>query len=45
MNAEYSNWQAYLPSTMSDSEFLAMAQKSWEEEIAKILESNPDWKI
>ena len=45
MNAEYSNWQAYLPSTMSDSEFLAMAQKSWDEEVAKILESNPDWKI
>ena len=45
MNAEYSNWQAYLPSSMSDSEFLAMAQKSWDEEIAKILESNPDWKI
>ncbi len=45
LNAEYSNWQAYLPSSMSDSEFLAMAQKSWDEEVAKILESNPDWKI
>jgi ABC-type glycerol-3-phosphate transport system substrate-binding protein len=45
LNAEYSNWQTYLPSDMSDSDFLAMAQKSWDEEIKKILEANPDWKI
>jgi ABC-type glycerol-3-phosphate transport system substrate-binding protein len=45
LNAEYSNWQAYLPSEMSDSDFLAMAKKSWDEEVKKILEANPDWKI
>ncbi len=45
MNAEYTNWQAYLPSEMSDSEFLAMAQKAWDAEVEKLLESNPDWKI
>ncbi len=45
MNAEYTNWQAYLPSEMSDSEFLGMTQKAWDAEVEKILESNPDWKI
>ena len=45
MNAEYGLWQAYLPSETSDSDFLAMAQKAWDEEVAKVLESNPDWKI
>ncbi len=45
MNAEYTNWQAYLPSEMSDSDFLAMTQKAWDAEVAKLLESNPDWKI
>jgi len=45
MNAEYKNWQAYLPSEMSDSAFLDLAKKSWDDEVKKILESNPDWKI
>jgi raffinose/stachyose/melibiose transport system substrate-binding protein len=43
--AEYRLWQAYLPSEMSDSDFLAMAQQAWDEEVGKVLESNPDWKI
>ncbi len=45
MNTEYKNWQAYLPAEMSDSAFLDMAKKSWDDEVKKILESNPDWKI
>jgi ABC-type glycerol-3-phosphate transport system substrate-binding protein len=45
MSAEYTLLQAYLPSDMTDSAFQAMAQETWDKEIAKVLESNPDWKI
>jgi raffinose/stachyose/melibiose transport system substrate-binding protein len=45
MEAEYKNWQAYLPSDMSDAEFLDMAKKSLNEVVAKVIEQNPDWKV
>ncbi len=45
LQAEYKLWQAYLPSDMSDSEFLDMAKKAWDEEVRKVLEANPDWKV
>ena len=45
LQAEYKLWQAYLPSDMSDSEFLDMAKKAWNEEVNKVLEANPDWKV
>ena len=45
LNAEYGLWQAYLPSDMSDNEFLQLAKKTWDEEVRKVLEANPDWKI
>ena len=45
LEAEYTLWQQYLPSDMSDSEFLTLAQEAWDGEVAKVLEANPDWKI
>jgi raffinose/stachyose/melibiose transport system substrate-binding protein len=44
LNAEYKLWQAYLPSQMSDDQFLAEAKKAMDGVVAKVLESNPDWK-
>ena len=45
LEAEYKLWQAYLPSSMSDDEFLKEAKAAWDGEVKKVLESNPDWKI
>jgi ABC-type glycerol-3-phosphate transport system substrate-binding protein len=45
MEAEYKLWQAYLPSNMSDAQFLTEAKKSLGEVVRKVLEQNPDWKV
>ncbi len=45
MEEEYKLWQQYLPSNMSDAEFLEAAQTSWKSVVDRVLESNPDWKI
>lgn len=37
--------QQYLPTDMSDDELLALAQETWEVEVEKVLELNPDWRI
>ena len=38
-------WQAYVPTQMSDDEFLNLCKQSWDEELQKVLETNPDWVI
>jgi raffinose/stachyose/melibiose transport system substrate-binding protein len=43
--AEYKLWQAYLPSDMSDAEYLKMVKASWDAEVKKMLEANPTWKM
>jgi len=43
--AEAKLFQTYLPGTMSDGEFLDLAKKLFDEELDKVLEQNPDWKI
>jgi hypothetical protein len=45
MEEEYKLWQQYLPSNMSDAEFLEAAQTAWNSVVDRVLESNPDWKI
>jgi ABC-type glycerol-3-phosphate transport system substrate-binding protein len=45
IEAEYTLWQAYLPSEMGDDEFLETAKKLLGEVVDKVLEANPDWKI
>jgi len=43
--AEHTLWQKYIPSDMSDAEFLDLARATWDDEVAKILEVNPDWVL
>ncbi len=38
-------WEAYLPSNMSDDEFLELAKAKLQEALRLVLEQNPDWKI
>jgi len=45
LQAEYKLWQAYLPSSMSDQEFIDKAKKDFDAEVQKVLEANPDWKV
>ena len=44
MQQEYKLWQKYLPSQMTDDQFLDEAKKSLDGVVAKVLEANPDWK-
>ena len=45
LTAEYELWQQYLPSDMTDSEFLDLANSKLEAEVDKVLEANPDWAV
>lgn len=45
LQAEYKLWQQYLPSGMSDAQFLDAAKKALDGEVKKVLEANPDWKV
>lgn len=45
LQAEYKLWQQYLPSQMTDDQFLDAARKALDAEVKKVLEANPDWKI
>jgi ABC-type glycerol-3-phosphate transport system substrate-binding protein len=38
-------WQAYVPTQMSDAEFLTLCKQSWDDELKKVLETNPDWVV
>jgi ABC-type glycerol-3-phosphate transport system substrate-binding protein len=42
---EHQLWQSYVPTDMSDDEFLEKSQEAWETELQKVLETNPEWKI
>lgn len=45
MNSEYDLWQQYLPSDMTDDQFLDLAKEKMEAEVEKVLETNPDWTL
>jgi len=45
LTAEYGVWQKYLPTAMTDDELIVTAKATLAEEVKKVLESNPEWKI
>ena len=44
LQQEYKLWQKYLPSQMTDDQFLDEARKALDGVVARVLEANPDWK-
>ncbi|MHB1357888.1 MAG: hypothetical protein ACYCZF_18110, partial [Anaerolineae bacterium] len=45
LTAEYGVWQKYVPTAMTDDELIVTAKATLAEEVKKVLESNPEWKI
>lgn len=45
LTAEYGVWQKYVPTAMTDDELIVTAKAALAEEVNKVLESNPEWKI
>lgn len=43
--AQLEVWGAYLPGDMSDNEYLALAKSTLEDQVRRVIEQNPDWKV